>query len=309
MTAFGPETFEEKVNGKNSAAASSGFRSLPTSFTYLIPMVQITPFMFLPQRSSDRKMRVVTWNLNNRASNKTAWDALFALQPDIALLSEVNFVPENLHDYSSAFERATGPKRTCRRFSTGMICKGEIGATVQLSAAQPWINTALQAFPGNLVGRMIRISDLPTIPVFSFHMPSWYIPYREFTDGDVSDVLIPNWSKMAFSELLWATLSYSIGQLGPSLICGGDFNTSERIGGPRQNEANREAIRRMERLGLSEIVRALNGGPVPTFKSKHQLDHLYVTSDLSSRVTRAEVGSLAEYSEFSDHLPLVVDFV
>jgi exodeoxyribonuclease-3 len=149
--------------------------------------------------------------------------------------------------------------------------------------------------------------DLPAMPVFSVHMPSWYIPYREFTEDDVSDVLIPNWSKIAFSELLWAALSYSISRLGSSLICGGDFNTSEHIGGPRQNEANREVIRRMERLGLTEIVRTLNGGPVPTFKSRHQLDHLYVTSDLRNRVARAEVGSLETYSRFSDHLPLVVD--
>ncbi len=48
-------------------------------------------------------MRIITWNLNNRANNQAAWDLIFDLEPDLALLCEVNYRPDDLNGYASRF--------------------------------------------------------------------------------------------------------------------------------------------------------------------------------------------------------------
>jgi len=263
-------------------------------------------------------MRIATWNLNNRSRNQVAWDVLLSLNPDVALLSEVNFIPDDLSGYAGLFETAMGPDRQPRRFKTGLIVRGEIGDAVPLRARQPWVNEALSVFTGNFVGRTIRLGSGEVLHVISVHMPSWQFPYREFTTGDVSDVMLPNYSKMYMSELLWAALQNSMPHYCRDVIVGGDFNTSEFIGSSkRQHEANREAIRRMCELGFVETVRHLNGGPVPTWRSrqknaplKHQLDHLYVSGTLRDRLLRAwvcEQDAIFD-KDLSDHLPVIAEF-
>ncbi len=197
-----------------------------------------------------------------------------------------------------------------------MVVRGEIGESVPLRASQAWVNNCLHAFPGNLVGRMVRLPHRDPLPVFSFHMPSWQIPYREFTDEDVSDVQLAGYKPLYFSELLWALLSHSRETLGDKVIVGGDFNVSEFIGrSKKQHEANREVIRRMHRLGFSEVLRTVHGKPVPTYKkiirgreSRHQLDHLYVSEALFSEVETATTGDASIFYQHSDHLPIIVDF-
>jgi len=243
---------------------------------------------------------------------------LFALEPDIALLSEVNFIPEDSNGYSYAFEFAIGKNRRPRRFKTGMIVKGDIGESFDLLAAQPWVNEALQTFTGNFISKEVRLPGNATLNVISVHMPSWQFPHLDFTDGDVSDVMLPNYGKMFMSELLWAALKETTLKRKGDFIVGGDFNTSEFIGSTKkQNEANHEVIRRMCRLGFVETVRHINGKSVPTWQApkkyipmKHQLDHLYVSGKVRACLRHSFVGDIETYLDpnLSDHLPVIADF-
>ncbi|AGA08975.1 endonuclease/exonuclease/phosphatase family protein [Sinorhizobium meliloti] len=262
-------------------------------------------------------MRVVTWNLNNRRYNQTAWDQLIGLDPDLALISEANFVPEDFPGFNFYCEPAMGHKRSPRNFRTCILTKGEIGPPIELAARQTWVNEGLSTFPGNIVARKVSFKAWRDVNVVSVHMPSWYFPYKEFTSEDVTDVMLPGYDKISMSELLWAALKETMPCLGGDWIVGGDFNTSEFIGSTkRQNDANCEVIERMKRLGFVEAIRHMCGGPVPSWKSsqrtailKHQLDHLYLSGAFRIHLKSAYVGDPERYFPMglSDHLPLIAE--
>jgi len=149
-------------------------------------------------------MKIVTWNLNNRKANQSAWDKLFVLKPDLALLSEVNFIPQDLQGYSSHFEPAMGSKGKYRSFQTGLICKGTIGEAFKLKAKEDWVTNAIHDYPGNYVCRKVRIAA-KEFNVISVHMPSWEFPIRNYTN-DSSSIALPNYAKIYMSELGFVTL-------------------------------------------------------------------------------------------------------
>lgn len=257
-------------------------------------------------------MKIVTWNLNNRANNHAAWGKIFELNADLVLLSEVNFIPEDLKDYQAHFEPAMGGKGKFRTFKTGLLCKGKIGDAFALQANEPWVTKAISDHPGNYFCRTVELSG-ETYNVISVHMPSWEFPVQNYT-ADASSVALPNYSRIYMSELLWAALSFMTSQSDNRWIIGGDFNTSEFLGSKTQRAANVEAIARLERLGLIETVRRHNGGPVPSYrpirkssKAIHQLDHLYVSESLLQSPFIAKIGDWSEYidSGLSDHAPII----
>jgi exonuclease III len=260
-------------------------------------------------------MKIVTWNMNNRAANQKAWDIVLDLEPDLALLAEVNYLPAVVRDYNLCCEPAMGHARKPRRFKTCILTTGDIFGSIELTAKQTWVTEGLRVFSGNFVARRIRFDKWGTANVVSVHMPSWYFPYREFTDDDVSEVILPNYSLMSMSELLWAALRETMAKFNGDWIVGGDFNTSEFIGQTkRQNDANREAIARMERLGFVEAVRHLKGGPVPSWRAsrrdaplKHQLDHLYLSGEFRTGLVSAEIGAPGIDWTVSDHLPVIAE--
>jgi len=259
-------------------------------------------------------MKIITWNLNNRKANQSAWDKLFALAPDLVLLSEVNFIPEDLKGYSSHFEPAMGSKGEFRSFQTGLICKGNIGEAFKLESKYDWATKAITDYPGNYVCRKVKV-DNQAYQVISVHMPSWEFPIQNYTD-DASAIALPNYAKIYMSELLWSALKNMVPSSSANWIIGGDFNTSEYIGGTTQRAANVEAIARIEKLGLIETVRRHNGRPVPSFKPTrkntepvHQLDHLYISEHLLAKPFTGNIGAWEEYigAGLSDHAPIIAE--
>lgn len=254
--------------------------------------------------------------MNSRVANNGAWERLFDLHPDIALLSEVNGRPEQLYGYKWYAETATGRHRTPQIFSTAILTTGQIGDPIHLRSGIDWVDQGFEVFPGNFVGRRVAMREA-IFNVISVHMPSWTFPVSEFTDEKGREVAIPGYRPIYMSELLWGALRNLIPASDGDWIVGGDFNTSEFIGSTRkQNDANRTAIERLEQLGLVETVRRWNGRPVPSWLSsresanrKHQLDHLYVSVGLCDRLRSAVIGFEAEFgTQFSDHLPIIADF-
>ena len=245
-------------------------------------------------------------------NNEEAWGKIFELSPDLALLSEVNFIPKNLRGYQAHFEPAMGGKGEFRTFKTGLLCKGNIGGAFTLQANESWVTKAINDYPGNYVCRTVEISG-ESFNVISVNMPSWEFPIENYT-ADASSVALPNYSKIYMSELLWAALRFMTPKSQLRWVIGGDFNTSEFLGSKTQRAANVEAIARLEHLGLIEIVRRHNGRPIPSYKpirksakAIHQLDHLYVSDTLLELPFIAEIGAWTEFvdSGLSDHAPII----
>ena len=261
-------------------------------------------------------LKIVTWNLNNRKANQQAWEALFELDPDTALLSEVNFIPDNLNGYNSYFEYSMGDDGNPRNFKTGILSKGKIGEKIPLIAQEDWITNCLKTDTGNLVARKIKFSDGKEFNVISAYLAHTPYMHEKHTD-DISSVVLPEYDKVFMGDLLWACMKQILPSYTKPWIIGGDFNTSEFIGSRKNQNANIEAIARLERLGLIETVRYHNGKPIPSWKAKqknskliYQLDHLYVSESLLDGLEDAFVGDYETYvgSGLSDHMPVIAKF-
>jgi len=87
---------------------------------------------------------------------------------------------------------------------------------------------------------------------------------------------------------------------------GGDYNNSETFDAEWHDQhrvrfglclgGNREVLDRMLDLGFSECLRGFNKAIVPTFQNStdkkvvHQMDHLFVTNDLYSKLKNCVTG-------------------
>ncbi len=78
---------------------------------------------------------------------------------------------------------------------------------------------------------------------------------------------------------------------------------------------NREVLDRMAGMGVKECLRGFHNEIIPAFKHSigtidHQLDHLFVTENLYSKIDKCETGKHEDVFEksLSDHLPVIADF-
>jgi exonuclease III len=128
------------------------------------------------------------------------------------------------------------------------------------------------------------------------------------------------------TDILWEALR-NIGVTDAEWVIGGDFNSSETFDCDWQDRNNKRygirtsgnaaSLGRMRRLGFTECLRRTEDDPiVPTFRHsrggiEHQMDHLFVSKGLASRLDRCTVGdqSIIFRNSISDHLPVIADFV
>jgi hypothetical protein len=99
-------------------------------------------------------------------------------------------------------------------------------------------------------------------------------------------------------DILWAGLK-RLG-LGPGerWVVGGDFNLSETFDQASWSAGgNGEYLDRMASLGLVECLRQARGSLTPTFRNasggavKHQLEYIFVTQALATRLVSCDTGS------------------
>lgn len=105
---------------------------------------------------------------------------------------------------------------------------------------------------------------------------------------------------------------------GVPWVVGGDLNSSITFdtmwgGGPRGNQV---VMDRMSALGFTECLSHFQGGLTPTFKNAtggkviHQMDHLFVLSELVARLQFCVTGDPKHIfgNSLSDHLPIIAQF-
>ena len=263
-------------------------------------------------------MRVLTWNCRRATRQSPVWEHLREWSPDIALLQEVSSFPANLKsEYDVRFEKATGKGGTPQRFGSALLVRGEIGAELPLRSRHDWASTELARFAGNVFGNEVRLRSGLRLRVVCVYSPAWPVDRDRLEGVDTSQVKLTLNPDVWVADLLWSALKAMAPSNGSEVIVGGDFNLSETFdawrGGPR---GNREYLDRMADLGLTECLREHNGALTPTFKNPrgsgvlHQIDHLFVTSDLASRLITCATGDAGQVfgGSLSDHLPVVADF-
>jgi exonuclease III len=271
-------------------------------------------------------MRIITWNARGAKRDSPLWDALSELSPDIALLQEVGSIPRRITDSFELLSRQAISKTGNRqRFSTAVAVSGKIIEEVALSSEHDWVERELQLFRGNFISCKVQPNNHEPLTVVSVYSPAWPIERDRIRNADVSKVKTSLNPDVWGTDILWAALKNTVSHNGLWVV-GGDLNSSETFDADWQGRNNKvfrirssgnaEMIARMRQLGFTECLRKSNNDNiVPTFRHStgsinHQIDHLYVSSDLYSRLDKCRVGDQAIIfgKSLSDHLPIIADF-
>lgn len=197
------------------------------------------------------------------------------------------------------------------------MVRGRIGEPISLKGLSDWVDAELERFGGNLICRDLFPRDAPPLKAVSVYSPAWEIDRKRLAHVDVSGMRLTTNPDVWLADILWASLRHH--KLSPTerWIVGGDFNLSETFDQSNWSAGgNREYLDRMAALGLTECLRKARGALTPTFRTtagravKHQIDHLFVTESLASRLVACDTGSRERVfeKELSDHLPVVADF-
>jgi len=264
-------------------------------------------------------LRICTWNMR-RATNTSdaAWAYLESLNPDVALLQEINSIPNAVSSrYAVLQRRAHGKSGKPQHCSTAVLVRGTIEKAITLSSSWDWVNDELQRFDGNLVSAEVALDSGELLRVMSVYSPAWPIDTTRLKDVDISRIKLIHSSKVWGTELMWDALRNVQRDETPWIVAG-DLNSSitfdkHRGGGPGGNQ---EIQDRMSDLGFVECLRSWQGKLTPTFKNPnggkviHQIDHLFASDPLSGKLARCFTGDPAKVfvERLSDHLPIIADF-
>ncbi|MBK9214642.1 MAG: hypothetical protein IPM59_03445 [Chloracidobacterium sp.] len=273
-------------------------------------------------------MRVCTWNLNKANASRTgSWEYLSELQPDIALLQEVNAIPEPIEkEFDVLYRKALKKSGDRQNFGTAILVRGRVKGPLELSSEWDWVNRELALFNGNILGAEVVLDSGDEFNVISVYSPAWPIDPRrlvgsdisEVADNDIKCVKLENNPKIWGTELLWATLRFHLPSSDTPWLVGGDLNSSPTFdtmwpGGPHGNQ---EVLDRMHALNLTECLFHSKGELTPTFKNAtdklviHQIDHLFASNAFIGKLRTCGVGDASRVFEgrLSDHLPIIADF-
>lgn len=290
-------------------------------------------------------MKVLTWNMFNASSSPEAessakkWESLLEMEPDVAMLQEVNGVPDSVSErYHVEYVKASFLRGDKAKFGTAVLAEKsdwKIGSEVTWKSEHDWINRIQERFPGWLVGRQVENRSGDRYMAVSVHSPAWPVWCEEYKEGksascklpaiceildgvDVTPVKLRHQppEQLWFTEILWALLKGAA--TGGKWIVAGDFNSSRLFDKPKNN-GNGEIIARLNALGLLDCVFQHHGEREPTYwafgeRKKqppvHQLDYVYVSAPVLARLRDVALGGgLSEEDKWrSDHLPVVCDF-
>lgn len=265
--------------------------------------------------------RIVTWNCRRAAVGSGLWDYLLELKPDVALLQDYGAIPDRVLDVYTHAPNGTvfGSERAPRHMS-GVLLRGVTTEDIALPAPNDWVARELENWKEFFTAKAISLHTGIRLKVLSVYSPAFPVDRERLTDIDTTGIQLTQNRDLWGTELLWAAMKAMSVAAEEPLIVAGDLNSSETFdlwrGGPR---GNRELIDRMNALGFYDCLRMFRGEPTPTFRTPrggtlvHQLDHLYVTPMLLSRLRWCDVGEAERIFTprpmLSDHLPIIADFV
>ncbi len=270
-------------------------------------------------------MRVITWNVNGANKESQVWRLFLEFKPDIALLQEIGGMPEVITEEMGILSRVAIRKTgDPQRFSTAVLVHGRIVEEINLESEYGWVNDELSFFHGNFIACEVVLHSHERLQVVSVYSPAWRVNEERLRGIDVSAVRLKDNPDVWPTEIIWSALKDTVAD-NESWVVGGDYNSSETFDKEWQDlhgirfrirgYGNKEILDRMNELGFAECLRGHNDRIVPTFRHSsgeiaHQMDHLFVTHNLYSRLDTCEAGdqSIVFGNSLSDHLPIIADF-
>lgn len=257
--------------------------------------------------------------MNRAAAKRASWDYLLKLNPDVALLQEFSGIPPAVHErFQIRQERPITKSNGQQKFLNAILVRGSLIRELPLHASKSWAQTEVARFESNLFAHQITLADGTNCNVLCVYSPAWPIAPERLHGEDTHGIQLTQNKLVWVTDLLWDALKLILASTSGPWIVAGDCNSSETFDMQRAKpRGNREFLDRMQSIGLTECLRHQSGTLVPTYKSvrgglNHQIDHLWVTSDLASRLTSCVTGTVQDVFEqpkrLSDHLPIIAEF-
>ena len=249
-------------------------------------------------------------------TDSLSWNYFIEIDPDLALLQEVNEIPRSIKDqYDYRYLKARKQSGEDQRFGNAVLVKGEIEDDLSLSSEIQWVKDEINFFSGNLLSCVAKPTGQDPIKVVSAYSPAWPIDKERLNGIDVSGVKLDDNPDVWLTEILWCGLKNAQPQDTERWIVAGDLNSSETFDvkwGPR---GNKQVMDRMKDLGFYECLRGFQKELTPTFRHssgdiEDQLDHLFVTKSLSDELIESKTGDSSRVfdNSLSDHLPIIAKF-
>ena len=141
------------------------------------------------------------------------------------------------------FDIATVLWRPQCPFSSAVLSKGSIDATLYLKSELEWVNRIHTERYGWIVGCEIILSSGERFRVVAVHSLAFPMPRDRWADADVPSIKLTNNPELWFTEILWALLCTASISDGTNWIVGGDFNSSVKFDKPK-DRGNQEIIDR-----------------------------------------------------------------
>lgn len=277
-------------------------------------------------------MRIITRNIKGAKKESLVWKVLLSLRADLILLQEVGSMPDSIkHVFNVLSKPPIYKTGRPQQFSTAVLVKGKIIKEISLKSEYKWVNRELDFFKGNFISCNVQLLHQKPFNVVSVYSPAWSLNKVWKLKGnypsntEISQVKLKLNSGVWATEIIWSALKNTISN-DESWIVGGDYNSSETFDKVYQlehgitsgliSDGNKEIRDRMYLIGFKECLREYNDKLVPTYKHTnnkiiHQIDHLFVTHNMYSKLTKCEVGNksiIFGKPTLSDHLPIIADF-
>lgn len=210
--------------------------------------------------------------------NKQGWKWLERnLNPDIALLQE-SVPPADLPSNAHFVWKSIGGGR---KWGSGIYTRSLPAKEIRLKTFKGWVTAAEIRLTGNV--NLIAISL-----------------HAQIVDG---------YSITTLHHIL-SDLTVPIDG-AKHVLLGGDFNAGLLWDVKQKSPTHKIMFDRVEAFGLSNCHRMFHGDEERTFRGRGnvnwQLDHLFITNNLSKRVRSCDILENDEIRSLSDHNPMVMD--
>ena len=155
-------------------------------------------------------------------ASDAAWAYLNGFKPDVALLQEVNSIPDSIaSEYEVLMRSALGKSEKPQVFSTAVLVRGKIEKAIELSSSWDWVSDEIKRFAENPVAAEVSLASGQRLRVMSVYSPAWPIDKERLEGIDVSEVKLKNNPDVWVTELMWAALKNKNRQDIPWVVAGG----------------------------------------------------------------------------------------
>ncbi len=152
-------------------------------------------------------LKAMTWNCRRSRSDSPAWDILRQVDPDVAVLQEVQSIPDWVQErWTVAAVHPVTRTGSPQRFVSATSAKGELLQPLALQASIPWVNREMERFRNNLGGWRVRLETGLEVNVVNVYSPAWPITPELLPGETTTGVQLEQNRSLWVLDLLWAAV-------------------------------------------------------------------------------------------------------